>query len=113
MLLAMAAGACALCAAQTCFLSLPNRFSSSPLPCPVRVPLRAAFTLSTAVTSSVISAWLTAWVGSWWGVNAYHLLQLPEEWGSVQAALPSWVAWTVPYLGATLGEPGVAAVLAG
>lgn len=84
-------------------------------PCPAlpRVPLRAAFTLSTAVTSSVISAWLTAWVGSWWGVNAYHLLQLPEEWGSVQAALPSWVAWTVPYLGATLGEPGATAVLAG
>lgn len=67
-----------------------------------------AFTLSTAVTSSVISAWLTAWVGSWWGVNAYHLLQLPEEWGSVQAALPSWVAWTVPYLGATLGAYYVA-----
>ncbi|PRW56837.1 Pentapeptide repeat family [Chlorella sorokiniana] len=67
-----------------------------------------AFTLSTAVTSSVISAWLVGWIGSWWGVNAYHLLQLPEEWGSVQAALPAWVAWTAPYLGATLGAYYVA-----
>lgn len=52
------------------------------------------------VLSSMVSSWTAAWVASWFGVDAYRLLhELPDA----ATAGPVWLAWTAPFVGATLG----------
>lgn len=91
-------GACSW-ARCTPALRLAHRRTRAPPASPH--PACAASIVWASATSSLILAWLLAWSGSWFGVDAYRLLHDPVD---VAAAAPTWLAWTVPYVGGTLGE---------